>query len=122
MLAAPGDSLHYTITLRNPGPSLDQVELTDDLPDQVSFAGGLGASSGTAQESGGVITWSGEVPGGQPVVIQFDVLLDAGIIQSQPVINTVELSDETGQTYLRTAVAFVNRILALLTTNDPPIQ
>jgi len=111
LLAAPGDSLHYTITLRNPGPSLDQVELTDDLPDQVSFAGGLVASSGTAQESGGVITWNGEVPGGQPVVIQFDALLDAGITQPQPVINTAILSDETGQTYQRQAVTFINGFL-----------
>jgi hypothetical protein len=48
------------------------------------------------------------VPGGQPVIIQFDALLDVGISQPQPVINTVEFSDETGQSYQRTAVAFIN--------------
>jgi len=48
------------------------------------------------------------VPGGQTDVIQFDALLDAGITQPQPVVNTAILSDETGQTYQRTAVAFIN--------------
>jgi uncharacterized repeat protein (TIGR01451 family) len=108
LLAAPGETLHYTITLRNPGPTLENVELSDVLPSQTSFAGGLVASSGTVQEAGGVITWSGEVPGGQQVTIQFDALLDAGISQPQPVINTAEFNDETGQSYQRTAVAFIN--------------
>ncbi len=36
---APGDSLTYTILLKNPGETLDHVAVTDTLPSGVSYAG-----------------------------------------------------------------------------------
>lgn len=107
-LVAPGETLHYTITLRNPGPTLENVEMTDALPAPLAFAGGLSASSGTVQESGGVITWQGAVHAGQPVVIRFDATIPAGLTSPQPILNTAEISDGLGNHWQRSTVAYVN--------------
>jgi uncharacterized repeat protein (TIGR01451 family) len=107
-LASSGDDLTYTITLRNPGPALYDAALTDALPVQLSFAGGLSASSGLAQESGGVVTWTGNVLPGEPVTIQFTATIDAGITNPQAVVNTAQLSDGLGNNWQRQAVTFVN--------------
>ena len=107
-LAKPGDVLTYTITLRNPGPALYDVSMTDSLPALLSFAGGLTASSGAAQESGGVVTWDGDVPPGTPVTIQFNATLDAGISNPQAVVNQAQISDGLGNLWQRQAVTYVN--------------
>lgn len=108
LLAAPGETLHYTITLRNPGPTLENVEMTDALPPQLSYAGGLSASSGTAQESGRVITWNGAVSAGQPVLIQFDASVSANLFSPQPIVNTAVISDGLGNSWQTQAVTFIN--------------
>ncbi len=107
-LASAGDTLHYTITLRNPGPVLDSVVMTDTLPVQVSYAGGLTASSGSVQQLGGVVTWQGTVPGGTPVVIQFDAEIDSGLTSPQPVTNIAAISDGLGNIYQRQTVTFID--------------
>jgi uncharacterized repeat protein (TIGR01451 family) len=108
LLAAPGDTLHYTITLRNPGPALDNVVLTDTLPAQVSFGGELVASSGTVQESGGVVSWSGTVSAQEPVVIQFNAVVDPEILNSRAIVNSTQMADGLGNTWIRQAVSFVS--------------
>ncbi len=107
-IAAPGETLHYAITLRNPGPTLDNVEMTDSLPAQLTFMGGLKASSGAVQESGGVITWNGDVGAGKPVLIEFDVAISQTAITPQPIINIAEITDGLGNSWQRQAVTFVN--------------
>jgi uncharacterized repeat protein (TIGR01451 family) len=123
LLVSPGDILHYTITLRNPGPTLDSVIMTDTLPSQVSFAGSLTATSGSVLETGGVVTWQGAVTGGTPVVIQFDAEVDAGISASQAIINAAEISDGAGDIIHLQVVTFVDGYLLHLPQiiyNTPP--
>jgi uncharacterized repeat protein (TIGR01451 family) len=108
VLVSPGDTLHYTVTLRNPGPTLDSAVMTDTLPNQISYAGGLTATSGSVQHTGGVVTWQGKVSGATPVVIQFDASVNAGIETSQAIINSAEISDGLGNTTQRQAVSFVD--------------
>lgn len=107
-IATPGETLHYTITLRNPGPTLDNVEMTDSLPAQLTFMGGLKASSGAVQESGGVITWNGAVGAGKPVLIEFDVAISQTTVSPQPIVNIAEITDGLGNSWQRQAVTFVN--------------
>jgi uncharacterized repeat protein (TIGR01451 family) len=105
--ADPGDSLTFTIILRNSGPALSGVSLEDALPAELSFAGGLSASSGTALETGGVITWSGSVPPGEGVTIRYDVNVDADIPGVQVIRNTAIIHDGRGKDLRREAVVVV---------------
>jgi hypothetical protein len=67
---APGSVLTYIITLVDAGPDLPDVALTGEVPPEVTYLGDLWASSGVANYSSGVITWSGEVSSGTPVTIR----------------------------------------------------
>jgi len=107
-LASPGDSLTYTILLRNPGPDLGSVTVTDTLPAGINFAGNLSATAGSAAENNGVITWSGAVVAGQPVSVQFDALVDTSISQPRGIANMVEIQDGFGQVYRKEAVTIIN--------------
>jgi uncharacterized repeat protein (TIGR01451 family) len=106
--AVPGDTLTYTILLTNPGPQLPAVAMTDTLPAGVSYAGGLIASSGSAQEGGGVITWSGAVPPDAPVAIRFNARVDPAISAPQAIVNTAVIADGLGYLLQRQAVTIVN--------------
>jgi uncharacterized repeat protein (TIGR01451 family) len=78
--ARPGDSLLYTITLRNmefaPASSASLVnpipEQTIYIPDSLSISGG-----GVGTEDGGVITWSGPIDTGSSVAITYGVTVNA---------------------------------------------
>lgn len=112
--ASPGDTVTYTITLRNPGPALEGVTLIDTLPPTTSYANGLTASSGTAQETSGVITWEGDVPAGAPVTIQYNVTLAAGQADPHLVTNTAQIDDGMGNALQRQAVISVNGYVSYL--------
>ncbi|VAW43131.1 hypothetical protein MNBD_CHLOROFLEXI01-910 [hydrothermal vent metagenome] len=105
---AAGETIAYTILLQNPGPALATVTMTDTLPSGVTFAGNLTASSGTAGESGGVITWQGDVPAANPVMIQFEVLVSPAISVPQAIVNTAVIDDGLGNIIQRQAMIIVN--------------
>ncbi len=107
-LAEPGDTLTYSLILRNPGPALSNVVMTDTLPAEVTFAGGLSASSGTASESEGTITWHGSVQAINPVTIQFNALIQADLDSPQALVNTAAIADGLGNMHYRQAVTIVN--------------
>ncbi len=105
---ASGEKLTYTIELRNPGPLLENVTMTDTLPADVTFAGNLITSSGTANEAGGVVTWGGDVSAAAPVVVQFDVTVSEQIVGSQLIVNTALIDDGLGNEFSRSAMVIVN--------------
>jgi uncharacterized repeat protein (TIGR01451 family) len=105
---ASGETLTYTIELRNPGPLLENVTMTDTLPADVTYAGNLIFSSGVASEAGGVITWSGEVSAADPVVVQFDVTVSEQIVGEQVIVNTALIDDGQGNEISRQATVIVN--------------
>jgi uncharacterized repeat protein (TIGR01451 family) len=105
--ADPGDGLTYTVVLRNSGPVLSGVTLEDALPAGLIYAGNLSASSGTADETGGVITWNGSVPPGEGVTIRYDVNIDADIPEVQVITNTAVIHDGRGKDLRRQAVVVV---------------
>jgi len=106
--AGPGDVLTYTITLRNPGPALPGVRVTDTLPGGVHYLGNLWASSGTCGEAGGVITWTGAVSAVVPVTITYGVTVSQHATEPQALVNTALLEDGLGRTWERGAVAILN--------------
>jgi uncharacterized repeat protein (TIGR01451 family) len=104
----PGDTLTYAIELRNPGPTLDRVTMIDELPDGLTYAGNLSASSGTAEESGGVVTWRGRVLPSKPVLVQFEVTVNTGIDGLQTIVNTALIDDGMTTVLSRGAAVIVN--------------
>jgi uncharacterized repeat protein (TIGR01451 family) len=108
--ALPGETLTYTILLRNPSLPLSDVNVTDVLPAGVSFAGGLSATSGLAGYAAGVVTWSGAVNPGAPVTVSFNVTIDPGLSSPTAIWNTVQIDDGAGNLFERRALTIVNAI------------
>ncbi len=106
VLPSPADLLHYTIRLENPGRSLLSVQVTSTLPPGVTYQGNVWASSGSAAESGGVITWEGKVAA--PVTITYSARVDAGITEPTFLVNTVLIDDGLGNLLARVASVVVN--------------
>lgn len=77
--ANPTEQVMFTILLKNTGADASGLSLSNPLPDGLSYSGGLSASSGTANQSGGTITWSGSVPEGGTVTIQYLTTVGAGV-------------------------------------------
>jgi len=107
-LPEAGDVMTYTITLKNPGPELSDVLVTDTLPSGVNYLGNLSASSGTYGESGGVITWTGTVSRGMPVAIIFSTTVDPSLTDPTALVNTALINDGRGNVLSRQALAIAN--------------
>jgi uncharacterized repeat protein (TIGR01451 family) len=107
-VAEPGDTLTYTIHLRNPNSPLPAASLTDTLPTGVTYAGGLSATSGVASYASGSLSWSGTVDTGTPVTITFDVTIDSGLSGATAIWNSVSIRDGEGNEVLRSALTLVN--------------
>ncbi|MCI0398687.1 MAG: FG-GAP-like repeat-containing protein [Chloroflexi bacterium] len=112
--AEPGDSRTFTILLRNPGPLLPGVLVTDTLPTGLNFQGGLTASSGTVAYSAGTVTWNGDVDAAVPVTITFEVMVDSQITTPQVIVNTALIDDGLGNVWARQAAVVVNGYQAYL--------
>ncbi|MBK7894589.1 MAG: VCBS repeat-containing protein [Anaerolineaceae bacterium] len=95
-LPGAGDTVTVKITLKNPGPALNTVSLTSAIPGQVTYAGGLSASGGTPMYGSGQVSWSGAVPAGVPVTIQYNVTINAGVMTPTPMGFTAVLDDGEG--------------------------
>lgn len=109
-----GEMITYTVTLRNAGPVLAGVRVTDTLPSGVTYAGGLWASAGSYGEAGGVVTWTGDVTAGTPVTITFSATVDAGITEPQAIANSVLLDDGVGTVLSRQATVIANGYAAFM--------
>jgi PKD repeat protein len=84
----------YSILLSSPVEYLDNT-LTDPLPAEVTYIpGSLWASSGMADEAGGVISWQGDLSANVPVTITFEVTPTAYC--STQVVNTAVFTDTNG--------------------------
>jgi len=103
-----GEVLTYTVTLRNPGPDLTSVYLTDTLPLGIASVVTLWASSGSYGESGGVITWTGEVRAGTPVTVRYGVTIDGAVADPRAIVNEVWIDDGSAEPIRRQAAVIVN--------------
>jgi uncharacterized repeat protein (TIGR01451 family) len=105
----PGRAVSYTVSLVNSAAiGLTQVVMTDTLPAPLTYLdGSLSATSGSAQEAAGVISWSGPMEVAGVVTITFGASVDAATPLDTPVINNVVISDGT-ETLTRTATVLVS--------------
>jgi uncharacterized repeat protein (TIGR01451 family) len=109
-LPRAGSLLTYTITLRNPGPLLPSVRVTDTLPAQVNNVGNLWASSGNYGYASGVITWTGAVLTSAPVTITFNATVSDQITTPRVITNTALINDGWGNVLQRQAIVIANGI------------
>jgi uncharacterized repeat protein (TIGR01451 family) len=112
--ANPGDLLTFTITLRNPGRTLNNASMTDPLPSELAYTGNLWSSSGTANYSDGIVSWNGAVSPSNDVVIRFDATVDAGIASPTVIDNIAMIGDGAGHNSQRHAFVYVLSIPSFL--------
>src|SRR5690606_2755141 len=77
----PGDMVTYRITIENRGGAIATDEVvTDDLTgvlDDAVYNGDAAADSGTLDFDHPILTWTGDVPAGETVVITYSVKVNA---------------------------------------------
>ncbi|MEO7909034.1 MAG: isopeptide-forming domain-containing fimbrial protein, partial [Roseiflexaceae bacterium] len=104
--AQPGDLVDFKLVLSDPiAAPLLTLQLTDSLPNGLSFVpGSLKASSGTASESGGTISWNGALRSGKPITITFQAQISAAISSPTVLINQAQLSGGRTATFRTTLI------------------
>ena len=83
-------------------------------PTPITFAGNLTANRGTAQESGGVITWEGGVSAADTVVIQYDATVDNQVIGPALIVNTAYIDGGIEEVLTREASVMVDGYLTFI--------
>ena len=106
--ASPGDTLRYTVTLReSAGGQAVNVSLTDNIPDNTTFGGFVSIPAGATSVyaappagppiNNGMITVSGiTVPASGSVTVVFDVTIIAGTAPGEFVDNTATINNPNG--------------------------
>lgn len=107
VMPLPGETVTFTVALRNNGPELPTVTLTDTLPAGLAYGGYAWASAGNVVVNGNTITWAGAVAPGAPVTVRFTALVDAGLVTPQVMVNRVSIEDGNGRVLVREAMIVV---------------
>jgi len=89
--ATPKDRIAYEIVLRNDGCA-DQKdnpghELVDSIPQGITPAGGVTATSGKAALVGNEVVWDGGIPAGGSVTVTVTVTIDEDVTDSTLICN-----------------------------------
>ncbi|MDY7078931.1 MAG: hypothetical protein SXV54_18615 [Chloroflexota bacterium] len=95
-VAAPGDTVTYTVTIREPVPlSYDTLWMTDTLPEEMTFVPGSLQpvyGKGTAGFANGVITWTASEFGiGNFAIITFSAQISPEITYAE-IVNTAQVT------------------------------
>ncbi|QDT06501.1 Large cysteine-rich periplasmic protein omcB precursor [Rubripirellula lacrimiformis] len=111
--AAAGDSLTYTVTVVNNGPSVaTNVVVTDTLPSGVTFTSGTGPTGSALSASSGVVTVNGgDLASGASLSFTIVATINSGVSVTQT--NTAVAATDTNET--NTA----NNTATAATTVDP---
>jgi uncharacterized repeat protein (TIGR01451 family) len=99
--AAPGDSLAYTIILRNTGNmNAPGVVMTDTLPVQLTWGGDafMSATSGDVQfiTATNTVVWQGDLNAGTTVQILFRATANSPLPSGAQIVNVANVSDGAG--------------------------
>ena len=103
----PGDTVTFTISLRNPGRRINQASMSDTLQPNLTFAGNLWASAGDISYSAGSVNWNGAVDTSGEVMIHFDATMDEDIISPTVIANTANVSDGNGHSWQKKIYVYV---------------
>ena len=91
--ALPGDTVRYTVTVKNPSrsdfPAASPATFTDDLARVLDDATYNGDVTGGATVAGTVLSWSGPLRAGETVTITYSVTLSSPAKGDRSMVNTV---------------------------------
>jgi uncharacterized repeat protein (TIGR01451 family) len=90
----PGETLTYTIVLHSLGKGVTNAVFSNPIPASLVFSGGLAPAS--AKYLNGTVTWTGNIPVGQPVTIIYHAKVAGTITTPTQIINTAQLNDGLG--------------------------
>jgi uncharacterized repeat protein (TIGR01451 family) len=92
-----GDTVTYTLVLRNQSAITATARITDPIPAHTTYVvGSAQASNGQPVIFGsGQLTWSGKVISGTPVIIEYAVTMQSAPIGTA-IVNTAQLDDGLG--------------------------
>lgn len=93
---AAGERVTTTIYLQNSGPTLPAAAVTSTLPAGLTYDGDLTATSGTAVYAAGVVSWSGAVAAGDPVIIRYVATVNGDVTGPQAIWGEVLIDDGLG--------------------------
>jgi uncharacterized repeat protein (TIGR01451 family) len=107
-----GSTLTYTLTLRNPGPVLYGVRVTDTLPAEAAYLGNVWVSAGLAGFNSGLgpngtLTWTVNVPTGA-VTMTFGLQVMASVTAPTAIRNTVLSNDGLGPVWQQASMVIAN--------------
>ncbi len=107
--AGAGDTLTYTLILRNTGPIAASAVLTDPIPLHTVYVPGSAQASDLSPVTlvGDELHWSGQVVSGTPVTIQYAVQVQSAAIGTS-IENIASLSDGRGNITMIQATAVYN--------------
>jgi uncharacterized repeat protein (TIGR01451 family) len=98
---APGETVEYTITLRNSGSSGTVANVSAPLPSQLAYV--AGSATGGGYKQGNALVWNNvSVPGGASVALKFRVGPAVTVSTNTIVVSLAAISSNTGQ-FIRTA-------------------
>ncbi len=118
-VAAPGDAIEYTITLRNAGTmNAAGAVMTDTLPVEVDFINNsiviVGGGTATYDPAQRLILWNGAVNAGQTVTIRYRARLHTDLTTGTLIENTATIDDGRLSVYdIGPAVTTVGHAVAL---------
>ena len=110
--ATQGDTLTYTITLKNTGVVAASTIITDPLPTGVTYISGSAQINGNLsnlyQSEANQISWQGLIPANNLVTLQFQVEITTPT--GTNLMNTVLVDDNTWLTFKRQAMAEISQV------------
>ena len=101
--AGYGDSLIYSVHVRNSGTATGSVLLTDTLPAQVAYISNSVSYGAWYRDDTRSIHWMGPITSGGSAVITFGVTLAPGLLDNTVITNTAILSSPGAETRQRSA-------------------
>lgn len=106
-----GDTLTYTIVLRNTSSVTTTATLTDSIPAYTTYVPGSAQASDNnpVTLTGGELHWSGSVIAGTSVIVQFSAqVTTTGLTPGDIITNAVQLADGVGNTITRVVTSTYN--------------
>ncbi len=96
-VAAQGDELAYTLSIRNTGPHLlNSVSLSNTVPTSTTYVDSSLQGPAHYDPLKHQFTWNGPLDAGQTITVHYRLQLDAALPDGAVIPNVAHLSDESG--------------------------
>ncbi len=102
-IAGPGDTLFYSMAVRNTGTATTTAFLRDVLPESTVYVPGSASAGASYNAASRAILWNGLVAPHGAAVVSFAATLAPGLASGSLITNSVVMTDVLGRSYTRAA-------------------